>query len=68
VRRFAEDLPLTPYDRSTFYSTNCSLQGYTDWLTYEEQQEQQLRQQPAEQHQQQQCDDNEVQDRADQQL
>jgi 2,4-dienoyl-CoA reductase-like NADH-dependent reductase (Old Yellow Enzyme family) len=43
VRRFAEDLPLMQYDRSTFYSTNCSLLGYMDWLTYEEQQQQQQR-------------------------
>ncbi|WIA39986.1 hypothetical protein OEZ86_013414 [Tetradesmus obliquus] len=58
VRRFAEGLPLTPYDRSTFYSIDCSLLGYTDRLTYEQQQQQQ----------QQQGESNKSNDRRDRQL
>jgi len=33
VRRIAEDLPLTPYDRSTFYAFDAK--GYTDFPAYD---------------------------------
>ncbi|MBV9078312.1 MAG: alkene reductase, partial [Methylobacteriaceae bacterium] len=32
VRRLREDLPLSPYDRSTFYGGNW--RGYTDYPPY----------------------------------
>ncbi|KAI8144054.1 hypothetical protein BJV82DRAFT_644186 [Fennellomyces sp. T-0311] len=35
VERLKNGWPLTPYDRSTFYTNHTGAQGYTDWANYD---------------------------------